>query len=415
MMQRRSAPLCLAAAAMLHSSAAKAGVWGVDPVLGLTTDYATNPALLELRNTAQTDAAVLFDAPTTFNANDFKFSVLPSFRVGDTKSYSSVNSDYEHLTAKGELDTERSVFTATAGVTRDSSLYQNYLANGESGVRRDGVAADLNWDRLLTERIDFSTDLNTAQVRYGSAVGTSSLVDYKYTSLGPTLIWNATERAKFTLNASAGQYDSLDGTTRSRNENLQLGFVRPLTEIWSVTATGGFSHSQDRLALDEYLVLTPEGIGIATAPMGTVLEVIPVRAESTQNGAVYSVNLTRQGEQLTVNAGASRQETPSGFAFLSRQTSFALQANYALSARWSFGANASYLDSQDPQVEDGQVFDRHVDNFGLNASWLWTEHWTLTLGASRISERVRALHIDLASNEIGVTVSRKFDHISFFQ
>lgn len=415
MMQRRSAPLCLAAAAMLHSSAAKAGVWGMDPVLGLSTDYATNPALLELRNTAQTDAALLIDAPTTFNANDFKFSVLPSFRVGDTKSYSSVNSDYEHLTAKGELDTERSVLTATAGATRDSSLYLNYLADGESGVRRDGVAADLNWDRLLTERIDFSTDVNTSQVRYGSAVGTSSLVDYKYTSLAPTLAWNATERAKFTLNASAGQYDSLDGTTRSRNENLQLGFVRHLTEIWSLTATGGFSHSQNRLAVDEYLVLTPEGIVVATAPIGTVLEVIPVRDESTQNGAVYSVNLTRQGEQLTVNASASRQEIPTGFAFLSRQNTFALQANYALSARWSLGANASYLDSRDPQVQGGQVSDRKVDYFDLNASWLWTERWTLTLDAARISERAQALHIDLASKQIAVTLSRKFNHISFFQ
>jgi hypothetical protein len=413
MMQRRSAPLCLAAA-MLYCSSAKAGVWGMDPVLGLTTDYATNPGLLELRNTAQTDAALLIDAPTTFNGNDFKFSVLPSFRVGDTKSYSSLNSDYEHLTVKGEFDTERSALTATAGVTRDSSLYQNYLANGESGVRRDGVAADLNWDRLLTENMDFSTDVNTMRVRYGSAVGTSSLVDYKYTSLAPTLTWNATERAKFTLNASAGQYDSLDGTTRSRNENLQLGFVRSLTEIWSLTATGGFSHSQNRLAADEYLVLTPQGIVVvAAAPTGVVLEVVPTRAESQQNGAVYSVNLARQGEQLTVNASASRQETPTGFAFLSRQTSFAFQANYALSARWSLGANASYLDSQDPQVQAGQVVDRHVDYFSLNASWLWTERWTLTLGASRITERIQALHIDLASNQIEATLSWKFNHIGF--
>ncbi len=413
MTQRRSAPLCLAAAAMLHSSAAKAGVWGIDPVLGLTADYATNPVLLELPNTAQTDAALLLDAPTTFNANDFKFSVLPSFRVGDTRSYSSVNSDYEHLTAKGELDTERSVLTASAGVTRDSSLYQNYLANGETGVRRDGVMADLDGDRFLTETIDFSTDVNFMRIRYGSAVGTSSLVDYKYTSLAPTLTWMATERAKFTLNASAGQYDSLDGTTRSRNANVQVGFVRPLTEIWSLTATGGFSRALNRLDVDQYLVLTPEGIVVATVPFDTVLEIIPERAESSQNGAIYSVNLTRQGERLTVNASASRQEIPTGFAFLSRQTSFAFQANYVLSARWSLGANASYLDSQDPQIEGGEVDDRHVEYFGLNASWLWTENWTLTLGASRITERAQALHIDLASNQIAVTLSRKFNHISF--
>jgi hypothetical protein len=413
MMQRWSAPLCLWAAAMLHASAAKAGVWGMDPVLALTADYATNPGLLDLPHTSQTDAAVLIDAPTTFNGNDFKFSVLPSFRFGDTRSYSSLNSDYEHLTLKGEFDTERSVWTASAGVTRDSSLYQNYLANGETGVRRDAALGDFNWDRLLTERIAFSTDVNTTRVEYGSAVGSNSLVNYRYTSVAPTLTWNATERAKFTFNASAGQYNSADGTSRSRNENLQVGFVRPLTELWSLTVIAGYSRSQNRLALDEYLVLTPDGILVETSPSGIVLEVIPVRAQSSQNGAVYTVNLGRQGTLWTLNAIASRQEIPTGFAFLSRQNMFSLQASYALSERWSLGANAGYLHSQDPQLQGGQVGGRTVENFGLNASWQWTEHWTLTLAGSRVSERYQSLHLDLASNQIAATFSWKFNHLGF--
>jgi hypothetical protein len=404
MMQRWSAPLCWSAAAMLISSAARAGVWGMDPVLGITADYATNPGLLEIPNTAQTDAALLIDAPATFNASDFKLSVLPSFRVGDTKSYSSVNSDYEHLSVKGEFDTDRSVLSASAGVSRDSSLYLNYLANGETGVRRDGATADLNWDRFLTERMEVDTDVNSSRVRYGSAVGATSLIDYKYTSITPTLAWNASERTKFTLAASAGQYDSLDGTTRSRNANLQLGFVRPLTEIWSLTASGGFSRALNRIDFDEqFLEFTPNGLEIVS---------VPVRAESSQNGAVYSVNLTRHGERLTLNAIASRQETPTGFAFLSRQNTVELQVNYSLSARWSLSGDAKYLSAQDPQRQ-GASIDRTVDYFGLNASWQWTEHWTLTLGASRVTERYQSPHIDLASNQVAVTLSQRFNHIGF--
>ena len=414
MIQRWSAPLCLSAAAMLPYSGAKAGVWGVDPVLGITGDYATNPVLLDTPHTAQTDAALLIDAPTTYNGGDLKLSILPSFRIGDTRSYSSVNSDYEHLNVKGEFATERSAFTATAGVTRDSSLYLNYLANGAAGVRRDGAAADLNGARFLTENLELNADVDTTHVRYAGAAGVTALVDYKYTSVSPTLAWNSAERDKFTVTASAGQYDSLDGATRSRNANLQLGFARQVTEIWTLTASGGFSRALNRLVLDEYLVLTPQGIGISTVPVGEVLQVYPARAESSQNGAVYSVNLTRTGERLTLNAGASRQETPTGFAFLSRLETLELHAAYALTARWSLGANARYVNAQDPdQAQAGRLYGRTVKNFGLDATWQWTEHWTLSLAASRITERYESPHLDPASNQIAVTISRKFNHVGF--
>jgi hypothetical protein len=403
MTQRWSAPLCLSAAAMLHPSAAKAGVWGSDPVLGVTADYATNPVLLDIPHTAQTDAAVLIDAPTTFNGDDFKVSVLPSFRIGDTKSYTSINSDYEHLTVKGEYDTERSVATAATGVTRDSNLYQDYLSNGEAGARRDGATADLDWDRLMTERLELNADVNTMRVRY-SAVNNAALVDYKYTSVTPTVAWNTTERDKFTLAANAGQYDSLDGNTRSRSANVQIGFIRPLTEMWSLSVSGGFSRALNRVNFDEqFLVFTPNGPEIET---------IPGRSESSQNGAVYTVNFTRQGERWTLNAIATRQEVPTGFAFLSRQSSVELRANYTLSPRWSFAADAHYTNSQDPQSR-GPAVNRTVDYFGLNSSWQWTEHWTLTFAVSRVSEHFQSTNFNLTSNQAAITLSRQFNHFTF--
>jgi hypothetical protein len=403
MMQRWSAPLCLSAAAMLHSSAAKAGVWGMDPLLGITADYATNPVLLEIPHTAQTDGAVLIDAPTTYYADDLKFSVLPSFRVGDTKSYSSINSDYGHLSVKGEYDSELGVLTASAGVTRDSSLYLDYLANGETGARRDGVTADLNWDRTLNERLEFSTDLNSTRIRF-SAPAATPLVDYKYTSVTPTLAWNTTEKTKFTLAGSAGQYDSLDGATRSRNANLQVGMIRPLTDIWLLTASGGFSRAQNRLDFTEdFLEFTPNGPEIVS---------VPIRAKSSQNSAVYSVNLTRQGVRLTLTAVATRQETPTGFAFLSRQNTGEMKANYTLSPRWSIGADARYTTSQDPE-STGVSVNRRVEYFDLTSAWQWTEHWTVMFNASRVSEHYQSANFDLVSNQISITLSRQFNHFNF--
>ena len=57
-------------------SQAQAGTWGMDPVFGVTADRSTNPQLLTVANTAETNGAVLLDAPTTYNADNTRFSLL---------------------------------------------------------------------------------------------------------------------------------------------------------------------------------------------------------------------------------------------------------------------------------------------------------------------------------------------------
>ncbi|MGO9934965.1 MAG: hypothetical protein ACLPV8_24580 [Steroidobacteraceae bacterium] len=401
---RKSAPACLYVAAMLPSSVAKSGVWGMDPVLGVVGDYATNPALLTVPHTAETNGALLLDAPTTYNGDAFEFYVLPSFRLGDSQGYSSVASDYEHLNVKGEFDNERGTLTAAAGVARDSSLYQDYLTNGSTGVRRDTVTADLNWDRLLTERIDFDADVNSQQVRYGESVGAPTLVNYIYTSVSPTFAWITSEKNKLTVTASVGRYDSLNGTTESRSANLQVGFVRQLSEIWSFTGTAGYSRSLNRLNTEEE--------AFVDTPNGPAIELVPVTVESSQNGTVYLANVTRHGSRLVLNASASRQLTPTGFAYLSRQEVYEIKATYYLTARWSLGPDARDVKSQNPALPS-EVTDFTVKYLGLSANWRWTEQLTLSMSASRVTERVQPPGYNLASNELAITLSRQFNHLKF--
>jgi hypothetical protein len=403
MTARGSALHCLVVAAMIYSSCARAGVWGVDPVLGIAGDYATNAALFDIPHTAETTGALLFNAPTTYNGNAVEFFVIPSVRLSNSSGFSSVTSDYEHLNVKGEFDTERAVLTASGGVARDSSLYEDYLTDGTAGVLRNSLTADVNWDRHLTEGIDFDADVNSQRVRYGQTVGVATLTDYQYTSLAPSVIWYSSERDKLTAAASVARYNSLDGTTESRSANLQAGFVRQLTEIWSLTANAGYSRALNRLDVDEeFLVFDPF----------PAIEIVPIKIESSQNGTIYSVNLSRKGTLLQFNAGASRQLIPTGFAFLSRQEIFDLSASYAYTERWTFSGEARYLQSQDPQLQGG-IIDRDQKYLSLNANWHWTEHWTVSMGVSLVSERFHQVNVDLASNEVMITLSRQFDHIKF--
>ena len=404
MIQSRSALRCLGVAAMMRLSCAHAGVWGIDPLIGAVGDYSTNAQLLDVPHTAQADGALLLNAPTTYNGNGVELLVAPSFRISNSTGYSSVTSDYDRLNVKGELDSDRNVFTAAAGVSRDSTLYYDYLTDGGIGVRRDSWTADFDWRRKLTERLDLDTDAGSTEARYARGSGISTLTDYKYSSLSPTVAWNSSERGKLTITAGVGLYDSLDSTTSSRNANLQAGFERKLTEVWSLTSTVGYSRAINRLNGDqEFLEFTPYGPEIVF---------VPFRLQSTQSGTVYSLNLSRQGERLSLNATASRQLAPTGFEYLALLTAYELTTSYVCSERLSFGSDLRYMKYQAPP-QLGESYQSTPKYMGINVSWRWTERWTAIFGASYVTEHYAPPSVKVTSSEVSITLSRQFDHIKF--
>jgi hypothetical protein len=390
-------------------SSARAGVWGTDPVVGIVGDYATNPALLEVPHTAEGNGALLLDAPTDYIGDGVGFYVIPDFRLSSSQGYASLASDYEHLTLKGELDTERSTLTATAGIYQDSSLYLDYLTNGSTGVKRDTLLADLNWDRNLTERLEFNTDINSTQVKFGqAAAGIGTLTDYRDTNIAPTLSWLSSERNKWTLSASVGRYNSFDEafeSSESRSANLQVGLVRNLSEIWSLTASAGYSRALNRQNFDEeFLVIGREG--------QPEIAIVPIREESAQNGTVFSADLNRKGERLSFDVIASRLLAPTGYAFLSQQNLVKVGATYTYSDRWSFSAGGYYQQSKNPQLQGG-LFTQTPKSISLSTSWRWTEFWTVTFAAARVTELFQPPGFTVASTEVSIKISRQFNHIKF--
>jgi len=398
-----SARFCSLAAAMFFASPTRAGVWGSQPVLGFSGDYSSNPALVDLPNTAETHAALLLDAPTTYVGDAFKLSISPSFRLSNQRGYSTLDSDYEHLTAGAEFDTDRNTLTVSGTAARDSSLYHDYLLSGSTGVRRDTGIADLNWDRQLNERFEVDTDVNSTRVRYDDSAGLATLMDYKYLSLTPTLAWAESERTKLTVAAAVGRYNSLDGTTESSNANLQLGFVRTISQVWSISASAGYSRADNEIHSEEEVLEFTE--------LGPIIASIPVTLRSTQIGSVYSFNLSRQTELLLLSAVASRQLVPTGFAFLSRQDNYEAKAAYTPSSRWIISGDLHRVNYQAPGVI-GSI-DLHTTNFQLSAAWQWTEHWTITMTATRVTERYDSPIIGISASGASLELSHQFNWKSF--
>lgn len=404
MTSSRRAQVCLAAATFSMASLARAGVWGAEPTIGLSADYLSNAALLAVPNTAEHHLALTLDAPTTYVGDAFKLSILPSFRLSDNGGYSTVDSDYENFGVSGEYDTERGTLSASASVLRDSSLYHDYLANGATGVRRDTGSADMNWTLHWTERLDFAADLNGQRVRYGAAQGIASLTDYKYVSASPSLTWKQSERNRLTVSASAGRYDSLGGETASRNVNLQVGAVRDIGELWALSATVGYSHARNSAELYyPVLVLTPSGLQIVYVGQAYA---------SSQNGSVYAVSLSHQAQLLQFKAQASRQLTPSGFAYLSRQDDYEVSASYPRSERWTFSGLARRVKYAYPSTA-GATYDITYTYASMTAEWRWTEKWTLSASALRVFERTGLARTAVSTNDFNLALTRRFQWRKF--
>jgi hypothetical protein len=406
MIQRLSAPSCLLfAAAMSMVESAKAGVWITEPVLGLAADYSTNPALLYTDHTAETHGAVLIDAPTTYHSNDVSFSIQPSFRISNSSGYSSLASDYAHLTAVGELDSERNTLTVTGQLARDSSLYYDYGLNGSTGVRRDTTSVDAAWARQLTERLNFNWDIESSRVVYGESNSFTTLTDYHYTSAAPSVAWNASERTTLRITGGVGLYESNGGETKSVNSNLELGFKRQLTETYTLSATAGYSRESNKIS--QNVLAGYEILGDFLVPVFSFESF-----RSTNNGSVFSGNLTRAWRLFSWTATASRSLVPTGFAFLARQTSYQLSFDYPWTERWTFDGHVRRLTSVEPQVLGPTTDDSYWD-LGLSAAWLITEKWTLTLRASRVNAKYTPPSVDVAATGFSVQFSRRFNRIAW--
>jgi len=372
-------------------------VWGSQPDIGIMGDYYTNPALVNLPDSAESHADLLLDAPTSYIGDGYKLTLLPSFRWTNAQGYSYLDSPYDHLSVINEFDTGRSVTTLTTTASRDSSLYHDYLLDGSTGVRRDSELADLTWDHHFSERLELNVDGNWTRVLYGEASGTATLTDYKYYSLAPMLSRSTSERGTLTLQATGGRYNSINGRTDSTSVALQAGFTEQLSELWSVTASAGDSRAKNRADVTEIFYL----FGIIPVPVSETLR-------ATQNGSIYSITLSRQTERVNLTVVASRQLAPTGFAFLSHEDVYQIKATFLPTLRWSLSGDVHRVTYQQP-AENLTGINIDLDYLDLSAAWRWTEHWTLNLSATKVMERYESSRLNLASTGASIEMSRQFD------
>jgi hypothetical protein len=372
------------------SRRAFADPWSTQPLIGIIGQYASNPALLA-EPKSETNAALVLNLPVNYDLESFHFVATPSVRYGNATGYSSVTSNYFHLDTKAQFTSDLSSTTFSGGLYRDSSLlYAGEIQNGV-GVRRDTATADITWQRQLNELDLLQLDVNTIKTTFGQSDVPNvedELVDYRYSSFSPAMLFALSERNSFRIIGGFGWYRALDGISESNSTSLQLGFDRQLSELWTLKTTAGYTKSTDqqKFYFEEFL-------------LGTI--------KSTQNGTVYAANLIRQGELMTWNFGASRSLAPTGYAYLSRQQGANLLVSYNYSERWAFSSSINWQITNNPLNTGGSLEQRYI-YATIAANWHWTEQWVVTLQAIKVAERYGQPQINGTSNGVSLQIARQF-------
>jgi hypothetical protein len=384
--------------ATVTSGAAKADPLSIQPLLGISADYSSNPFLLPGRTRSANDEALLIDAPISYDDDAVHYGLDPSIRYGDRGSYSSLDSNYYHLTGTAAYSSELQSLTLTAGALRDSSLQQYVLASNGVGVRTDSLSAGLDWKLAVSERGAVVAGGSFSRALYNNEATATGLVNYRYLSeyFGPQ--YSLTERDTLQLTGSAGQYESLDGITASHSVSAQLGLTRRLTEIWTASASVGYSQSDN----SQSIYIGPFIIGGEV--YGPFYEGL---AKFDQRGAVYGATLKRSGETVTLNFNASRAYTPTGFEYLSREDLAGLDLSQSLSERWSYAARLTYQNSSTPSLQGLTSTSRYYSG-RLSTNWNWTQQWMVTLAVTWVGTKYSPPSVSAESTSVALQFSWQF-------
>jgi hypothetical protein len=378
----------------LTCSSAKsiAGPLSAQPLIGLVSEYSSNPVLLTDGAHSETTAALLLESPIRCDLDSLHFSLVPRIRYGTETGYSSLTSDYYHVDASAQYVGELDSLTLDGALYRDSSLnYIGGLSHGV-GVRHDTSTAGVDWLRTLTERLQFDLVGTTTRTLFGKVVGVAELQDYRYTSGSPTISYAVTELDTARILGGIARYYSLDGSTASQSHNLQIGYDRKLSEIWTLSTAAGYSTSTNYRDIDLFHFY-----------LGTF--------KSHQDSATFSGSLTRQGERVKLVLSASRAQVPTGQAFLSRQDSLNVTANFTQNERWTYSTNIVVQNDSDP-LTTGGTSTRRFFLADVSAQWHWTEQWTVAMHLSKVTQDFPAQNdqpsASPTSNSVTLQITRQF-------
>lgn len=331
---------------------AVAAEWNVTPKISEQAEYVDNP-LLAASNSAlyypgNLDFTSDLSATAALPGDHYDLSAAPRLQFIDYVSQSSLNQNNQYLNLAGDFKTERTTWSAAANGTRDNTLTSEAGVTGltTSNRRHDGLVMTAGPSFQYTERTSFSAQAGWQDNHYENADNTG-LVDYRYASGDLKGVYLLTELSNLSLDLSGAQLSAPAAQNRSNSYGAILSLTSRLDERWTATLSAGPS--------------------------------LVEASGNTDEGALYDVQLQRQGELAHLSAEVSRSITPTGRGVLSTRDALALTASLPMTERLSF--DLSGLLSRTRDIESSTASTNYaVSYYDLQGTlrWQMAPTWSLT-------------------------------------
>lgn len=373
--------------------------------VSLTTEYNSNPYLVESGPPSEAEAVVL-DLPASYKSDWQSFDIDPRVREGETQGASQLLSNYQYLDAIWHVSGERSSLTVDAGLHRDSTLYnqfENAVLVGHDLPRLQD-SADLSWQHSLSERANVQVSGSWSRVDYTASSGLR-LDNYNSTQFSASYARSLSELWQWTSSVGLQRYAQSGLDSSSDDKFLQTSSTGALSERWTITAQGGYS----------FLHSDSQGYAccrIVRGPDGYLLQYIPVRQDTSGGSASYLLNLQRTGERLTLAGSVSQSIQPSSLGAALRSDLITLNASLSLNERLALSAVFEGSQQSNPLQRTGAVGSRRYYSPVLGATWLWTEHWTLALQTGYTLQRTSSISQG-SGYSVTLSLSRQFGRLNF--
>ena len=262
-------------------------------------------------------------------------------------------------------------------------LDPNFGNNADSstvlvGETRQRLQLDPTFQHSLTERIQAGVGLNYETVSYDADEGEPTRIDYDYTVLDGSLIWDLSTQSKLGVDAYASQYRADDDSEETDAYGAGVGYSYQWSDVTGVEA---------RLFYENNDVTVNE----------------PVRIEESTSGWGGSLTAYRKLEVSDWRFSLSRRFIPTGDGGKSESDQLRLQYNRSFSERVSFLGAARY-EMRNALTDIGGGDDRDYARVDLSVNWFVRPTWYVSGGYSYIWLDQEAADEDADNNMLFISV-----------
>lgn len=280
-----AAILACATTGILYAAGAQAEQWQITPTASVVGEYSDNPRLL-LENVEEA-----YGWLSDFQLGVTRATERTSIGLQSSLQYARYTdeNDYDRNDRSLALDilhqAERSQWTADVQFVRDNTLTSEFETTGlvRTNKIHEAFQAAVGTTYQLTESWTAGSKLSWASNHYRDAEF-SDLTDYDYGRVSVFGELQASDRSRWSLNASASELHSDFERPTTEDYSLMLRWTFVPRELWTVHASIGPSLS--RSEVDE------------------------------QDGAVYGLDVGRRSEKGSWSIAGSRERTPTGLGVL---------------------------------------------------------------------------------------------------